>query len=120
MKIAMTSDGTDLNAQLDPRFGRARHFVVVDSETGGVEVVDNQQNLELPQGAGIQAGQTIVRQGAGVLITGNCGPKAFRVLESANVKIYVGAQGTLRDVLEQFKAGKLQPAGEANVQGHWS
>ena len=120
MKIALSSDGTNLSANLNPRFGRARHFVLVDSETGGIEVVDNEQNLDLPQGAGIQAGQTIVRNGAGVLITGNCGPKAFRVLEAARVKIYVGVEGTLQEALDRFNAGELRPAETANVQGHWS
>ncbi len=120
MKIALSANGTDLSAQLDPRFGRARHFVIFDSETGEIDVVDNEQNLDLPQGAGIQAGQTIVRNGADVLITGNCGPKAFRVLQSANVQIFVGVDGTLEEVLDRFKAGELEPAREANVRGHWS
>lgn len=120
MKIAMTANGTDLSATLDPRFGRARHFVLVDSETGAIEAVDNQQNFDLPQGAGIQAGQTIVKSGAEVLITGNCGPKAFRVLENAHIQVYVGAEGTLRDVLDRFRAGELTPAQAPNVQGHWS
>lgn len=61
MKIALSANGRDLSAQLDLRFGRAKNFVMVDSETGEIQVVDNEQNLDLPQGAGIQAGQTIVR-----------------------------------------------------------
>lgn len=120
MKIALSADGTDLSARLNPRFGRARHFVMVDSETGRLEVFDNEQNLDLPQGAGIQAGQTIVRNGADVLITGNCGPKAFRVLHKANVQVFVGVDGTLQEALDRFNAGELEPAQEANVQGHWA
>lgn len=54
-----------------------------------------------------------------MLITGNCGPKAFRVLQSANVQIFVGVDGTLQEALDRFNAGELEPAREANVQGHW-
>jgi predicted Fe-Mo cluster-binding NifX family protein len=83
------------------------------------EVVENKQNLNLPQGAGIQAGKIIIDQKAGVLITGNCGPKAFQVLNQAGVDIKVGASGSVEAVVEAFKRGELQSASAANVQGHW-
>jgi predicted Fe-Mo cluster-binding NifX family protein len=83
-------------------------------------VVENSQNLNLPQGAGIQAGKTIAETGAGVLITGNCGPKAFTVLEQAGVNVITGAGGTVAHVIEQFKNGNLQKTTQANVEGHWA
>ncbi len=119
MKIAVTATGPDLASDLDPRFGRASHFFIVDSQTMEYERVENAQNLDLPQGAGIQAGKTIVDSGAEVLITGNCGPKAFKVLQKAGVKVIVGARGRIADIIEQYKAGRLQPSQEANVEGHW-
>ena len=119
MKLAITSTGKDLNADLDPRFGRAPYFIVVDSETLMFEVVENSQNLNLSQGAGIQAGKTVADKRADILITGHCGPKAFKVLKHAGVKILTGAQGTIMDVLMQFKNGELQIATNADVEGHW-
>lgn len=119
MKIAITSTGKDLASELDPRFGRAAHFIIVDPESMAFDVVDNKQNLALPQGAGIQAGKTIVENKVDLLITGNCGPKAFQVLEASGVKVIVGARGRVSDVIADFKAGKLQPAQGANVEGHW-
>ena len=85
MKIAVSSSGKDLDDQLDPRFGRSAYFIIVDPEIMAFEVVENQQNLNLPQGAGIQAAKTIVDNEAEVLITGHCGPKAFKVLQSDGV-----------------------------------
>jgi len=35
------------------------------------------------------------------------------------VKVYVGASGTVADALSAFKEGKLEEAGEANVEGRW-
>lgn len=119
MKIAVTSTGKELSSDLDPRFGRAAYFIMVDPETMAFEVVENTQNLDLPQGAGIQAGKTIVDNKADVLITGNCGPKAFKVLQSAHVKIVTGAKGNVTDAISQYQNGELKEASEANVEGHW-
>lgn len=119
MKIAVTATGPQLSSELDPRFGRAACFIIVDPETMAFEVVENRQNLDLPQGAGIQAGKTIVDHRVDALITGNCGPKAFKVLEQAGVKILVGAKGTVQDAVEQFKRNQLTAADSPNVEGHW-
>ena len=119
MNIAITSEGKDLDSKVDPRFGRAVYFIIVDPETMAFEVVENSQNLNLPQGAGIQAGKTIVDQKVDVLLTGNCGPKAFKVLQSAGVKIMTGVSGQIKDALMQFKNNELKEAEDANVDGHW-
>jgi predicted Fe-Mo cluster-binding NifX family protein len=119
MRIAITSEGTDLDSNLDSRFGRAAFFIIVDPDTQGFEVVKNSQNLNLPQGAGIQAGKTIVDHHVDALITGHCGPKAFRVLQNAGIKILTGATGKVADAMEQFNKGKLETISEADVNGHW-
>ena len=119
MKIAVTATAPDFDSPMDPRFGRAACFLVVDSENMSWSAVENTQQLNAAQGAGIQAGKTIVETGCTVLITGNCGPKAFRVLTGAGVKIVTGAKGSARQAIEQFKAGELQESQEANVDGHW-
>jgi predicted Fe-Mo cluster-binding NifX family protein len=119
MKLAISASGQTLDSDLDPRFGRAKYFLLVDSEGGGPEVVENKQNLQLAQGAGIQAAQTVVEKGAQAVLTGNCGPKAFRVLQAARVSVAVGLEGSIREVIQQFVEGKIQFAQEPNVEGHW-
>ena len=120
MKIAITSQGPDLTSQVDPRFGRAKSFIVLDTDTNEFSVHDNTQNMNAAQGAGIQAGRTVVDLGAEAVITGNVGPKAFATLQAANIKVYPGASGTVKEAVEKFKAGELPPADGANVQGHWA
>ena len=120
MKLAVTSQGNNLKSPLDPRFGRARYFIVVDIETGAFSVADNTVNLNAAQGAGIQAGKRVAELGVEGLITGHVGPKAFSTLQAGGVKIYTGASGTVADAIEQFKAGKLVAAAPADVEGHWA
>ncbi|MBN1808338.1 MAG: NifB/NifX family molybdenum-iron cluster-binding protein [Planctomycetes bacterium] len=119
MKVAVTSQGKDMESQVDPRFGRAQYFLVVDTETGESQVVDNQQNLNAPSGAGIQAAQNIVNAGAEAIITGNVGPKAYMVLSTAGIKVYLSGSVTVSQAVQEFKNGKLEETGGANREGHW-
>ena len=119
MKIAVTAKGDTLAAAVDQRFGRAARFVVYDTTTREVKAFDNGQNLQAAQGAGIQAAETVSRLGAECLLTGHCGPKAFRALTAAGIRIYNGASGTVGEAIAAFEAGALQPAAEADVDGHW-
>jgi predicted Fe-Mo cluster-binding NifX family protein len=120
MKLAVTSQGNNLNSPLDPRFGRAKYFIVVDTGTGAFSAADNTMNLNAAQGAGIQAGKRVAELGVDALITGHVGPKAFSTLQAGGVKIYTGASGTVADAIEQFKADKLVAAASADVEGHWA
>jgi len=119
MKVAFTTSGKDLESPLDTRFGRAPGFLVYDVERGAAEFIDNQQSLDAAQGAGIQAAEIVVRVGAQAVVTGHCGPKAFRVLSAAGVKVYSTNLPTVAAALAAYKAGTLKPADSADVEGHW-
>lgn len=119
MKIAVTAQGRELTSPVDQRFGRAKFFVVVDTETGEATAADNTQNLNAAQGAGIQAGRNVVELGVKAVISGHLGPKAFTTLQAGDVQSYTGATGTVAEAIEQFKAGKLKLSTGADVEGHW-
>ena len=120
MKVVVTADGQKIDSGVDPHFGRAKWFILVDTESGGYEAVNNKQNLNAVQGAGIQAGQNVVELGAEAVITGNAGPNAFRVLQTAGIKVYLSGSGiTVSEAVEQLKAGDLKQVDQANVEGHW-
>lgn len=119
MKVAVTSQGKTPADLVDPRFGRAKTFVVVDTETGACAALDNTVNMNAPQGAGIQSAQRVAAAGAEALVTGNVGPKAFRVLAEASVRVYLTEDCTVAEALERFKKGGLKELKAANVEGHW-
>lgn len=120
MKAAFTSSGDSLDAGLDPRFGRAQNFLICDTESESFEVVDNQQNLNAAQGAGVQAAENVARTGVECVVTGHCGPKAFRVLTAAGVRVYTSTAPTVSAALDQLRAGELTPIEGADVEGHWA
>lgn len=121
MKIAITSQGKELYSKVDRSFGRAKWFIVVDSETNTFEAHSNKQNIDAVQGAGIQAGQRVANLGVNVVLTGNIGPNAFRTLSASFIKVFTVGKDieTVQDVLSEWKEGRLQKVNEATTEGHW-
>jgi predicted Fe-Mo cluster-binding NifX family protein len=108
MKLVITSQGPNPADPVDPRFGRARYHILFDAEDDEFLALDNAPQVEAAQGAGVQAAQNIVARGAGVLLTGHCGPKAFQVLSEAGVQIYSGIEGTVLDAVQAWRQGNLE------------
>jgi len=119
MKIAITAQDKELSSEIDLRFGRAKWFIVVDTETGDFQAHDNAVNVNAAQGAGIQTGRNVANLGVEAVVTGNVGPNAFKTLNSAGVKIFLTEKQTVADAIDSFKAGELKEVDQANVEGHW-
>lgn len=119
MKIAVTSTGRDLDSAVDPRFGRAAYILIVDSDTMAVDVIDNADNANAFKGAGIQAAAMISDRQAQVLLTGFCGPNAFKTLTAAKIKVAADVNGTVREAVHAFMDGAVPLTSAANAQAHW-
>jgi predicted Fe-Mo cluster-binding NifX family protein len=119
MKIAITATKNSPTGDIDPRFGRASFFAIYDTDDGTISFVDNNLNLSASRGAGIQAAQNVIATGAKVVITGNCGPKAFKTLNAAKIKVSTGASGNIEKIIEKYKRGEIKYTDLANVEGHW-
>ncbi len=118
MKIAITATGSDLNSQVDPRFGRCRYFIFIDPETLKFESVQN-PNISALSGAGIQTAQLVANKDCKILLTGNVGPNAFQTLQAAGVEVIIGVSGIVKDVVEKYKKGEFQTTGSPNVPSHF-
>lgn len=117
MKVAVTSEGPTLDYQVDPRFGRAGGFVIVDTETMESVYVDNGSSQARAQGAGIQAAENVANAGVQVVLTGYVGPKAFSALSAAKIRIGQDVDGmTVREAVEKFIRGEVAMADTANSQ----
>ena len=119
LKIAVTSQGKNLDSPMDPRFGRAAYILIVDSFNNEFEVLDNSENVNAFKGAGIQAAVMISDRGANVLLTGYCGPNAYKTLKAAGVKVANDVAGTVRDAVAAYNEGNVSFADGANVEAAW-
>ena len=119
MKIAISSKGNTLDAEVDPRFARCRYFLIVDTENRQVEAIDNTDNINRAGGAGIQAAELISSSGAEALLTNHCGPRAFMTLKAAGLKVFTGVEGSASEAIDQFNRGDLKAMSAPDVEGHW-
>lgn len=118
MKICITSFGSDLDSLIDPRFGRAQFFLILDEEGDLKEVLPN-PGIGAMHGAGIAAAQTIASKRVNVLITGNIGPNAIGALITTGIKIFLTTPGiSTRDAFFMWKEDKLTQAQIPTVPGH--
>ncbi|MBC7105920.1 MAG: NifB/NifX family molybdenum-iron cluster-binding protein [Firmicutes bacterium] len=117
MKVAITATGPHLRAPVDPRFGRCRYLVIVDTGGGTHEAVENPA-VTGPGGAGVALVQELVRRGVGTVITGDVGPNAFQALRAAGIAVHTGASGTVAEALDAYRRGGLRAAEGATVPAH--
>ena len=118
MKIAISATGTDLAAQVDPRFGRCEHFIIFDPETLQHEALDN-SNAMGGGGVGIATAQMIVDKGVRAVLTGHCGPNAYKVLSAAGIQMITGVTGTVQEAIDGYKAGRFLASSEPTVGAHF-
>jgi len=108
-KIAVSSQGPGLDDRVDPRFGRAAGFVIVDPQTMEFTYLDNLAARDMASGAGIQAAETVARSGARIVLTGQVGPKAQQVLSAADIQVVEDLGGlTVRKVVTRFRNGEAK------------
>jgi predicted Fe-Mo cluster-binding NifX family protein len=119
MKVVVTAEAVAWDARVDPRFGRAPVFVLLDTDTRELSGIDNSRGVSAGQGAGVQAAAAVCRAGATTVLTGHCGPKAFAALIAGGVRVFTGAEGTVAEAVERFEAGTLVESRAADIGGHW-
>ncbi|MDY6835656.1 MAG: NifB/NifX family molybdenum-iron cluster-binding protein [Chloroflexota bacterium] len=117
MKIAISSTSPDLEADVDPRFGRCQYFVLVDPDTMESEGVEN-INMMAGGGAGIATAQMVADKGAQAVLTGNCGPNAHQTLSAAGIEVITGVSGTVREAIEDYRSGGYEATSQPNVEAH--
>jgi predicted DNA-binding protein (UPF0251 family)/predicted Fe-Mo cluster-binding NifX family protein len=116
-KIAVSSYGPTLDDKVDPRFGRAGGFVVVDVNTMETQYIDNGGSQVMSHGAGIQAAEIVARAEAEVLLSGYVGPKAFQALSAAGIAIGQNCDNlTVREAVDRFLDGKIPVADAPNME----
>ena len=118
MKVAVTASGKNLDAQIDPRFGRCAYFIIVETNDLQFEASSNEKAAIMAGGAGIQSAQFLASQGVRAVLTGRCGPKAVSALSAAGINLFLDQTGTVREAIERFKNQALQASSTANAEPH--
>jgi len=117
MRIAVSAVGPTLDDEIDPRFGRCRYFIIADPDTLEFESFENSSQAA-SGGAGVASAQLVAGKDVTAVLTGNCGPNAYRTLEAAGVEVITDVSGTVRDALEGYKEGRFKATSGPTVGAH--
>ena len=119
-KIAISSEGPTLDDLVDPRFGRAGGFVVVDlpgiyslSPYSMEEIVARDYIIGEAPDAIINIVDA-ANAGVQVVLSGYVGPKAFDALKAAGIKVCQDVSGTVWEAVERFQKGEFPFADAPN------
>ena len=118
MKLAITSQGPDLDSLIYVRFDMARYFIVFDTDSGEFTTHDNAENRDGYQESAHQAAKVLRNMGVDAVLTCTIGPRALAVFQRGDVEVYVCDIGSVRNAVEQFRAGRLHSAAKPNVGAH--
>ncbi len=116
MKLCISASGKDTGSLVDAAFGRAPYFLIIDTETGNMEVVENSA-ASTSQGAGIAAAQTVTDKGANAVLTGYVGPNVFNALHAADIRIFEGVaeRTTVEEAIDRFKKNEYTATAAASA-----
>lgn len=118
MKVLISASAPKLESSLDPRFGRAAYFLVVDSDTLEWTALENPA-VHASGGAGIQAAQLASNHACTAVISGDFGPNAFNALQAAGIEmVQHSSPGPITEILELYKTGKLKKVSAPGNAGH--
>ncbi len=93
-----------LSSKVNDHFAMSECFAILEVKKGriaSVEVVRNQRKDV------VKAAEFLIEQGAEVVLTGRIGSCMTRIFVDKGVRMFSGAEGTVKDAFKDYRAGKL-------------
>lgn len=115
-RMAVTSKGDGLDGEIAP-MARSNFFIIFEGSPENRMVMENLVRKGGSESAIRTAGE-LAKQKVDIVITGTIGPRAFKQLESAGVKVHAGCEGKVSDMLERCLKGKLPVCRKATYGGY--
>jgi len=113
-KIAVCSTGIDPSDIVHERFGRCSHFLVWDPDRNSFSLLET-PDPENNSGLGTAGAKLLIQAGIKALIVNHIGPKAFLILQRANIRVYNGADSkSITEAIKMFQSRKLNELESAN------
>lgn len=118
MRVAVTCRGASPDYDIDECFGRAYWLLVFDVVNRQWTAIDNGTTRNVRHNAGVLACQNLVEQKVDLLLTGQIGPKALRMLQAAGIAVHVGVAGSAREAVRSWQQHRSAIPPTANATGN--
>ena len=117
MKIVITAQDKNVDAEFDSRFGRCKYFAICNIDTEDCEFLENEA-VGAMGGAGVKSAQFLADKNISTVITGHVGPNASRALRASGIKVFVMKSGTVRDAIKAYKEKTLDEVSGPTTDPH--
>jgi len=115
MKIAVSSLGENLESPFDNNLNHASHILILDSKylcCDELQILKNGGTKHTDQ----EFARSLKNNGVNVVVTGNCNEKTSDCLSEANISLYNGQKGSVKDNLLAYYRKQLIQA----VSNHYT
>jgi len=112
MKVAVASTEKGINGGIAGHFGNATHFVIAEIENNEIKSIKLLENPHAGEHVPGALPEFLKEAGADAVIVCGIGPMAIKYFNDYGIKLVMGVEGSVKDILEQYAAGKLE--GEEN------
>ena len=101
MKIAIAANGNTLDSNIDKSFGRCAWFIIIDTESGGMEFIPN-TNRDMEEHAGKAAVELVASRNVMMIVSGEFGAKIKPMLDSLHIQMVVikDSEKRVSDIIE--------------------
>ncbi|MBD7911578.1 NifB/NifX family molybdenum-iron cluster-binding protein [Clostridium cibarium] len=109
MKIALPSR----NNNIDDHFGHCEYFTVFTVNTETKEITAS-ETVQSPSGCGCKSNiaSTLSNMGVKVMLAGNMGEGAVRVLNNSGIEVLRGCSGDVKAVALKWLEGSIKDSGD--------
>lgn len=110
MKIALPSREN----RIDDHFGHCEYFTVLTVNKDSKEILDS-EIVPSPAGCGCKSNiaQVLAEMGVKVMLAGNMGDGAVRVLNNSGIEVLRGCSGDVKAVALKWLEGSLVDSGDS-------
>jgi predicted Fe-Mo cluster-binding NifX family protein len=110
MKVAFATNGKNLEGEIALHFGRAKKFLIFDTEKETFEVFENPEikGKELPP-------DFLKSQDVDAVIAFSLGPRAFEKFKNYKIKVLKAIEGMILENLKAFEENKLKELSKEDI-----
>ena len=110
MKIALPSRQN----QIDDHFGHCEYFTIFTVDNNNKEII-SEETISSPEGCGCKSNiaQILADMGVSIMLAGNMGAGAVRVLNNCGIEVVRGCSGDLKAVALKWLEGNIADSGDS-------
>ena len=96
-----------LASNISLHFGKTPYFAFINEKDGKIKDINFIESRGKHAGGSLTPAEIVLNSDADILICGNLGSKAVKMLQQHNIQVFSGSNGNIEEIFNQWKNGKI-------------